>query len=237
MRKLLLLILVLSFSFFVNIYAKTEEGPIDPDIAKEIAELEKQEKVVHNENILQKAIFGDFDKKPFSFGTSVPSVSIEESSTVSSAVIFFLQYKLNKFGIALYYVLGANIEPKTSEQGVSGKVILSSPLIVALKYYYVDDPKKFRLYCGVGEQYSLISHDSLIYTANSIDTKLKTKLENNGLNPIFLLGAETQLTSDFWILIEMNLGHFSARVTGISGNDIILPVNTIRVALGFKIVF
>jgi hypothetical protein len=62
-------------------------------------------------------------------------------------------------------------------------------------------------------------------------------LENNGLNPIFLLGAETQLTSDFWILIEMNLGHFSARVTGISGNDIILPVNTIRVALGFKIVF
>lgn len=237
MRKMFTLFLVVFFSLFINIYAESEMGLIDTDIAKEIIRLEKHGKIVNDDNVWKKTIFGDFDKHPFSLGISVPSVVIEESSKVSSSVIFFLQYKLNKFSAALYYVLGANIETKISEQGFSGKVILSSPLILALKYYYINDDKKFRLFFGIGEQYSIISNDSFLYTDGNNVIKLKTKLSNNGLNPVFLIGGETQLTSNLWILLEMNICHFSSEVTGIPNNLKTLPINTIYTAMGFKITF
>lgn len=210
MKKLLIFVLALLFSFVSIIFAKEVSTPTTTE-----------EEVDGNE--IAKILVGEVEKNPLSFsmvmtafGTNSETVLnagqtdyITKTETTSPVLQLSVQYKVRKFAFFGTYSLGSGKNQELSSANLSGNVYISTPVMLGVRYYGIEDDN-FKMFVAFGGQWSYIDKGGFAYTTytgKTIDTvdKLKASLNNNGLSTFCQIGIESRIRKFLWLTLGITL--------------------------------
>ena len=205
MKKLLVFVLVLLFSFVNIIFTK--------DVSSNEIEV----------NDILKVLVGDTETKPWSFSVVMTSFETNEQTVLNATKDDYItktkttlpvlqmsvQYKVLKFAVLGSYSLGGGINQEMSSTNISGNVYISTPIHLGIRYYGIEDDN-FKMFFGFGGKWSYINEGNFVYTTYEIDKRtidhvedLQTSLDNYGLSTFCQIGIETRIKKFLWLTIGM----------------------------------